>query len=172
MHHSWSTNLVIWKHGEYYASSWERGNDLNDTVKASSVAETTLENLSPKAWPAKVSANKSLGRFKQVFTNKQELNLIGLALALDDRLLTFTPMDPKRLAYQLAERKKYPTKSVMILAWQEKVGFRASWSKFWSFISERLRRSHRPRLEQDVCWLVLCSIHFNGGLRWKWSHAW
>ncbi|KAF2905697.1 hypothetical protein ILUMI_00481 [Ignelater luminosus] len=77
-----------------------------------SIPQSTLEDRVKKVRqhglsPA-LAAEKSLGRFKTVFTEAQETELVNHILFLEERLFGLTLHNLRRLAFELAERNNLP----------------------------------------------------------------
>lgn len=87
---------------------------LNGTMgskKAScsyNVPQTTLEDRVKKArqsnLPPQVAAKKGMGRFKPVFTDAQEKEIVNHVVALEERLFGVTMTELREIAFQLAEK--------------------------------------------------------------------
>lgn len=71
---------------------------LEDRVK-----KARLNNLSPSE-----AATKGLGRYKTVFSEQQEKELVKYILELEERLFGITLKELRELAYELAEQNKIP----------------------------------------------------------------
>ncbi|KAF2900937.1 hypothetical protein ILUMI_05250 [Ignelater luminosus] len=77
-----------------------------------SISQSTLEDRVKKVCQSGLSpasaAEKSLGRFKTVFTEAQETELVNHILFLEERLFGLTLHDLQRLVFELAERNNVP----------------------------------------------------------------
>ncbi|KAF2895084.1 hypothetical protein ILUMI_11089 [Ignelater luminosus] len=80
----------------------------NKAARTFSIPQSTLEDKVKKVRQRGLSsasvAEKSLGRFKTVFTEAQETELVNHILFLEERLFGLTLHDLRRLAFELAER--------------------------------------------------------------------
>lgn len=59
-------------------------------------------------WNAQEAAQKKLGRFKTVFNEAQEKELLKYTLILEERLFGFTRKDVCKIAFQLAVKNRIP----------------------------------------------------------------
>ena len=105
---SWSTETMMGAIKEVL----EGNMGYKRASQAFNVPQSTLEDKVKKARQGSLSpelaAQKRLGRYKTVFTEAQETELVDHIMFLEDRLFGITLCDVRKLAFELAERNKMP----------------------------------------------------------------
>ncbi|XP_026688144.1 uncharacterized protein LOC103521868 [Diaphorina citri] len=76
---------------------------LRTAANTHNVPKTTLERKLKKEGDPQTAAHKSLGRFKPVFSDDQEMMLKNYILQMESRLFGLTILDLRSLAYQFAK---------------------------------------------------------------------
>lgn len=83
---------------------WVTGEHLRPTDNSGEESEEARE----KALSSQVAAAKRLGRYKTIFSEAQEQELVDHILHLEERLFGITLSDLRTLAFELAEQNKIP----------------------------------------------------------------
>lgn len=95
--------------------------------KLYAIPQTTLERkvkeAREKGLSSKEAAEKRLGRFKTVFSEAQENELVDYILYLEERLFGLTLTDLRKLAFDLAVKITFHTFLMKIRKWLVNIGF-------------------------------------------------